>query len=281
MHRIHEITAFLKQFAPLELAEDWDNVGLLIGNEADSVSTILTCLTLTPDVAAEAIKLQSQLIVTHHPLLFRPVQRLTAQDSQGAMLLELLANRIAVYSPHTSYDSAQAGINQQLAESLGLMNIAPLRPRGEESRPQAEPHVPVAVSDAVPGPVLGAGRYGDLPEPITLADLNLRIKSALGVARLQFVGETSAKVSRVGVACGSAAEFLRDAQKLGCQALLTGEARFHDCLDARTRGMALILPGHYATERPAMERMADLLGGQFPDLSAQASRTESDPLQWD
>ena len=89
------------------------------------------------------------------------------------------------------------------------------------------------------------------------------------------------KVKRIGIACGAAAEFLRDAHCHDCQVLLTGEARFHACLEARALGMGLILPGHYATERPAMEQLAELLQQKFTQLTTWASQKETDPLQWD
>ncbi len=116
--QIREVLAFLRTFAPSHLAESWDNTGLLVGREQDDVAAVLTCLTLTPEVAQEAIARGVQLIVTHHPVLFRPVQRIAGDTAEGAMLLDLIRAGIAVYSPHTSYDSARAGINQQWAEAL-------------------------------------------------------------------------------------------------------------------------------------------------------------------
>jgi dinuclear metal center YbgI/SA1388 family protein len=261
-----EVLAFLREFAPPFLSESWDNTGLLIGSESRDVSRIVTCLTLTPDVAAEAVERETQLIVTHHPVLFRAVQQITDGTPEGRMLLQLIEAGVAVYSPHTSYDSARSGINQQLAESLGLQSIQPIRQReGGEEEPTAG---------------LGSGRFGNLAEPITLADFVEETKRALGVENTQFVGDPARKVQRVGTACGAAAEFMRDAATAGCDVLLTGEARFHACLEARTLDIGLILPGHYATERPAMENLAEILAGQFPNVKVHASQIESDPIRW-
>ena len=154
-----------------QLAESWDNTGLLIGREQDAVSKVLTCLTLTPDVAQEAVTSGVQLIVTHHPVLFRPVQRLVGDTAEGAMLLDLIRAGIGVYSPHTSYDSARQGINQQWAEAFGLVSICPLRLFHEES-------------DAD-----GSGRFGGLAQPMTLEAFVERVKQTLGVAHTQYVGE--------------------------------------------------------------------------------------------
>lgn len=265
MIRLQDVVTFLREFSPPELAEDWDNVGLLIGDSADEIRSALTCLTLTPNVADEAISREVQLIVTHHPVLFRPVQRLTAETSEGRMLLSLIRAGISVYSPHTSYDSAADGINAQLARLLDLRDIQPLRPKE---------------SGASENPPIGSGRWGSLPSTTSLGHLIERIKPALRVSTVQFVGDLHRPVSKLGIACGAAAEFLRDAAKLGCEALLTGEARFHSCLEAEAASIALILPGHFATERPAMEQLADVLQRRFAGLVVQASASEYDPVRF-
>jgi dinuclear metal center YbgI/SA1388 family protein len=271
---VNEILKFLSDYAPAELAEDWDNTGLLIGQRDDVVSSIMTCLTLTPDVAEEAVSKGASLVVTHHPILFRAVQRLTDETSEGRMLLSLIRAGVAVYSPHTSYDSAYEGVNRQLAESLNLTDVRPLRVAegGGDSENADQP-------DAADEPV-GSGRFGDLPSAVSLAEFVEQVKQALGVNHTWFVGDSSATIRRVGIACGAAAEFMGDAAREGCDVLLTGEARFHACLEARTRGIALVLPGHYPTERPAMENLAELLSLQFPDLDVWASDVEADPVKW-
>lgn len=265
MIRLHEVVSFLREFAPLELAEDWDNVGLLIGDPADEIRSALTCLTLTPNVASEAISRGVQLIVTHHPVLFHPVQRLTAETSEGRMLLSLIRAGISVYSPHTSYDSTTDGINAQLARLFNLRDVQPLRPN---ATPASETQFP------------GSGRWGALPSTTSLRDLIELVKPALRVPTVQYVGNLDRPITKLGIACGAAAEFLRDAAKLGCEALLTGEARFHSCLEAEAANIALILPGHFATERPAMEQLANVLHSRFTELVVKASQSEYDPVKF-
>ncbi|MFN0195253.1 MAG: Nif3-like dinuclear metal center hexameric protein [Planctomycetaceae bacterium] len=259
MHHLPEIIEYLSRLAPLSLAEEWDNVGLLVGDRQQPVAKVMTCLTLTADVAREAIENDVQLIVSHHPVLFRPVQRVTSETPEGRLLLQIMAARIAVYSPHTGYDSALRGINQQLAERLELQEIAPLRPIET---------------------TCGGGRCGMLPRELTLRELLDCVKQRLGIASLQFTGDEHRLIHKVAVACGSAAEFIPDAVQNGCQALLLGEARFHSLLEAESAGLSLILAGHYATERPAMELLAMLLGEAFAGLTVWASRRECDPLRW-
>ena len=260
MIRLREITNFLREYAPPALAEEWDNVGLLLGDPADEVQSVLTCLTLSPNVAEEAIAAKCQLVVSHHPILFRPVQRLTAETSEGRMLLSLIRAGVSVYSPHTSYDSAVNGINSQLARLFDLYDLLPLRELSTS--------------------ILGVGRFGYLRSPMTLSELIELTKPALCVSTLQYVGNLDRRITKLGIACGSAAEFLRDAAQHGCEALLTGEARFHSCLEAEASNIALILPGHYATERPAMEHLAEVLRAQFSGLIVRPSDSEYDPVKF-
>jgi dinuclear metal center YbgI/SA1388 family protein len=259
---MQSVCDFLEQFAPLYLAADWDNVGLLVGDRNQSVSRIMTCLTVAPATVEEAIDERAELIVSHHPLPFYPVKRLTTDDTPGRLLWQLIGAGIAIYSPHTAFDSAAAGINQQLADAMGLQDVAPLEAR------QAEP-------DA-----LGAGRWGTLPAPAPLGDLVQRVKQFLAVDGLHIVGDPQRRVCRVAVACGAAGSYLPAAIALGCDAMLLGETHYHTCLEAEASGVSLLLPGHYASERFALEVLARQLQDQFAALTVWASRKERDPLQW-
>lgn len=346
MPSLNDVARFLEAFAPRELAAEWDNTGLLLGDRTMPVERILTCLTVTPEVVAEAVSERASLIVSHHPILFRGAKALSNDTAEGRLLRPLLKHDIAVYSPHTSFDNCAGGINDQLAAMLELANVTPLRPRTVSRECKLVVFVPESdlakVSDAlfaagagvignyeqcgfrVPGtgtffgndsanPAVGAkgrredvaelrfecrvplhrldaaiaamrsahsyeepafdvyplaplasggeGRIGDR-EPIALEELAASLKAKLGVA----------------VACGAAGEFLKDAIRAGADAFVTGEVRFHDCLAAEAAGVALILPGHYASERPAVEWLATRLGEVF-NIPAWPSRHERDPLR--
>ncbi len=273
---VEDVVRVLHSWAPAVLAESWDNVGLIVGHSSRPVQQIMTCLTLTPDVADEAISKGADLVVSHHPLLFRPVQQLTSNSDEGELLLKLIEGGVAVYSPHTSYDSAFDGINQQLAELFGLKSVQPLREIQLD-----EDELKDFDGDGDTDDLIGSGRWGHLAEAISLKQLLATIKQKLNVENLQFVGSVDNTVQRVGIACGSAAEFMTDAKRKRCDVLVTGEARFHACLEARSLGINLVLAGHYATERPAMQVLADRLASYFPQVDVWASSVESDPLQWD
>jgi dinuclear metal center YbgI/SA1388 family protein len=359
------IAADLEALAPPGLASDWDNIGLLLGDAAAQVSRVLTCLTLTPEVAAEAVDGGYQLIVTHHPILFRGAKRLTTATAEGRVVLALARAGVAVYSPHTAFDNTRGGINDRLAERLGLTDVGPLRPGAGPRQCKIVVFVPDAdlgkVSDALfaagagvigqyrdcsfrlagtgtffggesanptigqkgrreevsewrlevvcpesgvdrvvaamrsvhsyeepaydvyplrpAASPLGEGRVGRLP-PTPLAELAARARSVLKCGPVQFVGDDQRAVERVAVACGAAGEFLADAARTGADTFLTGEMRFHDYVAARALGVGLILPGHYATERFAVEELAGELSRRWPNLHVAASGAETDPVSW-
>lgn len=262
---ISDIIADLKTFAPLELAEDWDNVGLLLGDSSQAVASVMTCLTLTPDVAAEAVRENVDLIVSHHPILFRPIQRLTTETSEGRMLLQLAQANVSVYSPHTAFDSAKTGINDFLARRMELQHASPIRPAENKAELNSE--------------LIGAGRFGSRPTAVSLASFLDEVKLKFGLSVLQYVGDENAMVQKVAVACGSAAEFLNDAASLGCDTFVTGEARFHACLEARQLGVNMILLGHFISERPAIEFLAAHIKDVFGELVVFPSKSETDPLR--
>lgn len=372
MPLLAEIVAWLDREAPTHLVEEWDNTGLLLGDRQRHVDRVLTCLTLTEDVAHEAVNRGAQLVVSHHPIFFKAIKKLTADDPQGRMVLRLAAAGVAVFSAHTRFDSARSGINQGLAERLGLVEIDSLQPasapdsfklvvmvprthvevvrqamwnagagvigeytdcsflmpgvgsfRGtsssnpaigepgefqtvEEYRidmvcpaplvdqviaamKKAHPYEETAfdiVPRRAPQMDVGVGRTGLLPSidgegqtPVRLGDFLERVKERLGIPSVQYSGRLDKPVRRVGIACGSAGELLRLARQRRCDVFLTGEARFHTALEARESSIALVLAGHYATERPAMERLASTLSEAFPGLETWPSTSERDPLQ--
>jgi dinuclear metal center YbgI/SA1388 family protein len=260
---ISDVVTWLEEVAPLELAEEWDNVGLLVGDRAGRVERVMTCLTVTPSTAAEAIERQADLVITHHPLPFRPLAQVTTDATTGRLLWELIGSRVAVYSAHTAFDSARAGINQQLAEMLGLAHVASLVPR-----PPSGSHSE-----------LGSGRCGVLNPPVTLAELAERVKSTLSIAQTSLIGQCERTVGRVAIACGSGGSFLAAARENDCDCLVTGEANFHACLEAEACGVGLILAGHFASERFAMEQLAQSLAARFTGLEVWASARERDPIR--
>lgn len=261
MTKLQDICRFMDELAPLRLAEDWDNVGLLVGDPVHNVERVMTCLTITPASCREAIELKADLIIAHHPMPFRPLKRLTTETTVGKILLDLISAGIAIYSPHTSFDSAQTGINQQIAEGLGLEKIEPLSPFENDADN------------------LGSGRWGTFAKPQQADEFCRVVKDFFGLNQIQFVGDLAKPVQKVAVACGSAGQFLELAFRMHCDAFVTGETNFHTCLEAEATNTLLVLPGHFATERFAIERLAQKVQQVFSGLNAWVSQSEIDPLK--
>ena len=365
MPTVADVVAHLDAFAPPSSAADWDNVGLILGDSTAPLTRILTCLTVTPEVVAEAVKEKVELIVAHHPVLFKPVDKLTDATADGRLLLPLLRHGVAVYSPHTAFDNCAGGINDGLTSRLGLLNVRPLRPDkpgaafklvafvpagdlarvsdalfaagagqigayrecsfradgtgtffgtdaanpavGVKGRREevAESRLEVVVTEAslsaavaalraahsyeepafdvyplrtTAGATSGAGRIGDLPNEIRLVHLGEALQRALNAKGMQVIGSRGLPVQRVAVACGAAGEYLADAIRAKADVFVTGELRFHDGLAAQAAGISVLLPGHYATERPGVEDLAVRLQAAFPMLHVAASAAERDPF---
>ena len=257
---VETIADYLQTLAPTDLAATWDNVGLLLGDREAPVRRVMTCLTVTGDSVAEAIEGEADLVVSHHPLPFRPLQRITKDTPEGRYLLDLAHAKIALYSAHTAFDSAARGINQRIAEGLELRNIEPLVVKEDDA-------------------TLGSGRYGEAESPITSAELGERLKKFLGIESLRLVGAVDRSFTRIGIACGSAGSYLEPATECECEALVTGETTFHTCLAAEAQDVVLLLTGHFASERFALERLAEEMDKAFADVQVWASKREKDPLQ--
>jgi dinuclear metal center YbgI/SA1388 family protein len=252
----------MDSFAPTRLAEDWDNVGLLVGDRSGQAERVMTCLTVTPESAAEAIARNADLIVAHHPTPFRPLKRLTTDTPTERILWDLIRAGISIYSPHTGFDSASEGINQTLSQRLDLQDPEPLVPIDND--PQS----------------LGAGRIGKLAKSQSLADFVTMVKASLSIHGIHVVGPLDASVETVAVACGSGGSFLEKARRAHCDTFVTGEATFHTCLEAKANGISLVLLGHYASERFAVEELVKRLENKFDTIEVWASVEESDPLVW-
>ncbi len=286
MADVRDLRNWLERFAPLALAESWDNVGLLVGDPEARVERVMVCLTVTPETVAEAVRRRADLVVSHHPLPFKPLPRVTTETTPGRLVWQLARAGASLYSPHTAFDSARDGINQFLAERLGLVNIETLVPGSASVLKAVEPvgELASAAREATRGPA-GTGRRGLLAEPTTLASFARRVAERLApqgqavLAGVQRVGDPGRTVRMVGIACGSAGSLLPAAHVAGCDVLLTGEATYHTSLEARALGMGLVLAGHHATERPGVERLAESLGADWPTLEVWASEDERDPVE--
>lgn len=272
---VRNITDWLESLAPVRLSAEWDNTGLLLGDSQREVNRVMTCLTLTPESVEEAVTGQADLVISHHPLPFRPLKKIIASEPTGRMLWDLAGAGVSVYCPHTAWDSAANGINAQLAHRLQLRNVMPLIAETLETLRTLS-----SGSDSVPKSTpssLGTGRAGDLAKECSLAELAKLICESVPHCRPRVV-DAGHSVVRVGIVCGSGGSLIEAAVRNECDLFLTGEATFHQCLEAKGAGLSMLMIGHFASEKFAMDALAELCRAEFTSLEVWGSINETDPV---
>ncbi|MGN0773205.1 MAG: Nif3-like dinuclear metal center hexameric protein [Candidatus Ventricola sp.] len=227
---VKELERLVGEIAPYELAEDWDNVGLLVGFADRRVTRVLTALDLTDGVIKEARALGVQAIVTHHPIMMDARRRMTDGDREGRLLLALAENGIAHIAAHTNFDSAPGGVNDTLMALMGAKNV-----QGE-----------------------GCVRVGELEEGMTFGALCARAQRKLR-ATVRAYGAADTPVTRLGCCSGAGGSLFPEAVALGADCFITGEIKHHVALEAMDSGVCVIEAGHFETENPACEVMANAL----------------------
>lgn len=247
---IRDIMDYIDQFAPFDTAESWDNCGLLVGSPASSVTRVVTALDATDEVLRYAASTGAELVVGHHPVIFRPLRCV----SPGTPVWEAVRAGVSVLCAHTNLDAASGGVNDVLARALGLGDISPLRGEG----------------------VLG--RVGTLEAPLEPDDFAAYVKEKLCCGGLRYVpGE--GPVLKVGLCSGSGAAFLPDAVAAGADAFVTGDVKHDQLLTAAALGVTLVDAGHFATEQAIAPELAGRLRERFPGLFTEAF-PQKDPARY-
>lgn len=231
MASVRDILSLLDTIAPLETAEEWDNVGLLAGNPDVEVKKVLCALDLSPAVIEHAREVSAQLIVTHHPILFRGRKNLCEDDPEGALLCALIRCGIALIAMHTNFDAAHPGVNDALANALGLKDVQGL---------------PCGMC------------VGNLDDARTLRSFGKFTENALHDA-VRVYGDEQKQIRRVAVMGGSGADYVQYALEMGADAFVTGEIGYHKALDAAALGLCVLEAGHAATEKPAISMLCGAL----------------------
>jgi len=237
--QIKDIIRIMEKLAPPERAESWDNVGLLVGSSTAPVRRIMVTLDVTAEGIRDAERKQTDLIISHHPVLFRPVSAINDSTAEGSLLLQLLYSGIAVYSAHTNFDKAAGGTDDTLAELLGLQDVCPLTGSGNGFDPDRP----------------GFGRIGKLSERQSLEHYLGKVRSALGAGKADYIGNPEKEIHTVASCAGAGGDFIQQARQAGADLFITGEVKYHEALPTLDGDMALATFGHYATERPAMNRL--------------------------
>lgn len=255
MITVENIEQYMNNLCPPSLAFDGDNVGLITGRKNKEVNKILITLDVDEKVVQEAIDIGADLIVSHHPLMFRPIKRLTTADPMQRALMLLAANDISLFSAHTNLDCVCGGLNDYLASKLGIENTS--------------------VVDVVAGDgdiVHGFGRIGELSEETELGDMLKKCCIALGSEGLRYVGDLKRKIKRVAVNCGGGADAMNRCIELGADLFVTGDVKYNPGRDAYESGMALIDAGHYETEHIVIDLLWEKLSAEFDGLKIEKSK---------
>lgn len=255
MTTVREIESFLYGWAPRELAESWDNVGLLVGDPEAAVERVLVALDITPQVVEEALERGCQLIVAHHPVMncaWHPVQTVRADDRQGRTLTALLRGGVAAICMHTNLDAAEGGVNDQLARALGLTDTIPLNEQK-------------------------IGRIGTLSCEKPLEQFLHDVVKSLGCRGLRY-RDGGRPVRRVAVGGGACGEYIPQALAQGCDTFVTSDLRYNDFLD--TQGLNLIDAGHFPTEDVVCAEVVRRLQKAFPDIRVSKSAVHHDAVQY-
>ena len=252
MVHLSKITDKLEQAFPLCNACSWDNVGLLVGNRDISVSKVLTSLDFDITVAREAKDLGAELIITHHPVMFSPINKITSDTPTGRALLFLIENGIALYSAHTNLDCSPGGINDYLVSLYGFENMR---------------H-----SDTEPGKEFGLGRISDLPVPMTLKDLAAHIGKVLNLKHIYYIGRDDA-VIRTAFTCSGSGGSLISPEK-DADVFITGDIKYSGAREFYELGLNVIYAGHYDTEIHTTEIFRKILADTGVEIIKSKANTD-------
>ena len=262
MTTVKDIIQYLETIAPQAKKEHWDNVGLLCGREDKAVRRILVALDPFEDVAAEAVELEADLVLTHHPLIFNPLYSITDGTAIGRTIRTLVRHDISAFCAHTNLDIAPEGVNHQLATVLGLEEITVIDPIEVDQK----------------GAVWGLMRRGTVEEqPLEL--FLSRVKKALGTPVLRYaVGRKS--VHAVAVGGGACAEEWPAVLRAGCDTFVTSDVKYNDFWDARDAGLNIIDAGHFYTENPVCGYLQKIVAAAFPELQVILSQKHGDCMKF-
>jgi dinuclear metal center YbgI/SA1388 family protein len=254
---IREIIDALERFAPLPLQDDYDNSGLQVGTTETEVSGVLLCLDVTRQVVDEAINNGCNLIISHHPLLFRPIKKLT-DDNIGSIVMSAVRVGITVYASHTNLDNASKGVNMRIANILGLTDVKPLDEHADGN---------------------GAGIIGRFKDSMTEEKLLARIKDKFGVACIRHNGDLGRKIRKMAVCGGSGAFLIEKAVEQGADAFMTGEIGYHRFF-GYDGVIKLIETGHFESEQFTVDLIADILKESFPKLRVLKTANKTNPINY-
>jgi len=246
---VKDILNLLNRIAPFDLAEEWDNSGLQIGSPDQSVNKILVALDPSLEVVREALSQKAQLLLTHHPLIFKGIARINLGLYPGQVIAEAIKGDLSIVATHTNLDLAEKGINQILAQLFELQNVETLLNNNQHDYPLS-----------------GLGRIGNLTSSRPLGEIAKWIKDKIGATHVSVIGQREKPIRRVAVVGGSGGSMVTQAFHRGADLLITGDIGHHDSLTALSLGISLIDSGHFFSEWSALRIFKDSLQREMVEL---------------
>lgn len=257
MKKVKEIIEVMETLAPTFLKEDFDNVGLMVGDREKEVKKVLVALDCTLKVVQEAKDNNVDLIITHHPLIFRRPNNITTDTLQGKKIIELIKNDISLYSSHTNLDSAKKGLNDSIPGLLGYDTSEILETNKRDSE-------------------AGLGRLVTLEEATTLEDIINKVKATFNINNLRVV-KGKDEVNKIAIINGSGQDFIGRAISKGADCIITGDTTYHFASDYKEMGINIIDAGHFASEQIVFFNVMKNIIDKFKDVEFILSKVEEDP----
>ena len=262
---LKDFIEILDEIAAFSLAEPWDNVGLMVGDNTQEVHGILVALDPTAELLDEAEAVGANTIVTHHPLIFHPLKSIRTDEPIGSFLARAMSKNIAVLGCHTNLDKVDGGVNDILATKLGLTDTAPLIMKEEHQ-----------------GAPAGFGRIGRYSEPVPKKTFIKRVLAALNISSVKIAGALPDPITRVAVCGGSGSDLAETAYDMGAQVYITGETKLSLARWAEASGFCIVDAGHFPTENVIVPALAATLRNTFADkgipITVRTSSQQTDPF---
>ena len=256
--KVKDIIKVIEDFAPLSIQEGWDNSGLCIGSPEDEVSGILLALDCTPELVDEAVACGADMIVTHHPLIFSGLKKITPQTKVGLAVMKAISAGINIYAAHTSADKVLCGVSGDMARRLGLTDVAILQQDGEGT---------------------GLGVVGNLPDPMTSMQAVELVKKSFGLKMMKTSKPLDGMISRVAMCGGSGGSLINEARKSGAQLYISGDISYHNFFTED--GIMIMDIGHYESEIGIVEILFALLKKNFPTFAVRITQNlNSNPIYY-
>lgn len=247
--KVKDIIEVIEEFAPLSLQEGWDNSGLCIGSPEDPVTSVLFGLDCTPELVDEAVACGADMIVTHHPLIFSGLKKISSDNKVGEAVIKAIKAGISIYAAHTSADKVIAGVSGAMAARLGLENVRILDEDGDGT---------------------GLGVVGDLPRPLTSDEAVAFVKERFGLKMMRTSRPLEGMISRVAMCGGSGGSLIGAAMRSGAQLYISGDISYHNFFTAE--GFMIMDIGHYESEIEIVDILFSLIKKKFPTFAVRITQ---------